>query len=113
MTIPGGERAVVEAAKLRDYLLSDSHPIGRFKAVFFHALGYSQEAWRVLATDLRHHALENDAAPTESSAYGQKYEIRGTLTGPTGRKAALISVWIILKNEDSPRFVTAYPGPRS
>jgi len=36
MRLPGV--AVVDEAKVRDYLLSDSHPIGRFKAAFFLAL---------------------------------------------------------------------------
>jgi hypothetical protein len=39
VSLPEGSRAVIEPAKLRDYLLSSSHPVGRFKAVFFHALG--------------------------------------------------------------------------
>jgi len=37
----GVERGVIDAAKIRDYLLSDSHPVGRFKAAFFVAMGYS------------------------------------------------------------------------
>jgi hypothetical protein len=40
--LPNPDRAVVDDAKVRDYLLSPSHPVGRFKAVFFAALGFSQ-----------------------------------------------------------------------
>ncbi len=47
MRMPGAERAVIDSAKIRDYLLSPSHPVGRFKAVFFASLGYT--AWIVLA----------------------------------------------------------------
>lgn len=68
VTLPGAERAVIEAAKLRDYLLSPSHPIGRFKAAFFVPLGYSQEAWRTLAADLRRHVVDNDAMASEANA---------------------------------------------
>ncbi len=113
MKIPGAERGVIEAAKLRDYLLSASHPVGRFKAAFFVALGDSQEAWQTLAADLRSHAVENEAKASEMNAYGQKYEVHGILRGPTGRVAAIVSVWIVLSGEDLPRFVTAFPGPRS
>jgi Domain of unknown function (DUF6883) len=41
MRLPGIDDAVVDDGKNRDYLLSESHPVGRFKAAFFSALGYS------------------------------------------------------------------------
>jgi hypothetical protein len=40
---------------------------------------------------------------------GTKYAIIGPLTGPNGRVAEIVTVWIILAGEDAPRFVTAYP----
>lgn len=46
----------------------------------------------------------------ETTAYGQKYEIRATLMGPAGIPADVVSVWIVLKDEEVPRFITAYPG---
>lgn len=113
MRLPGLDRAVVSGSKIRDYLLSDSHPVGRFKAAFFAALGYSAGRWEDLAADLQRHALDNQASATEANQYGQKYEVRGTITGPTGRGAILVVVWIVLRGEDFPRFVTAFPGPRS
>ena len=111
--LPGVERAFVDPPKVRDYLLSDSHPVGRFKAVFFFELGYSAAAWEDLAADLSRHAMDNDASATEANPYGQKYEVRGTLNGRTGRAAALVAVWIVLRGEDFPRFVTAFPGART
>jgi hypothetical protein len=41
--LPNADRAVIEDAKVRDYLLSATHPIGRFKSVFFVALGFSAD----------------------------------------------------------------------
>jgi hypothetical protein len=35
MKLPEAQQAVITAAKIRDYLLSTSHPIGRFKEPFF------------------------------------------------------------------------------
>lgn len=64
MKLPCAERAVVSADKIREYLLSDAHPVGRFKAAFFSGLGYSATEWDVLASDLRGHAVENEAAAT-------------------------------------------------
>lgn len=74
--LPGAERAVVDRSKTRDYLLSESHAVGRFKAGFFTALGYSAEDWKVLATDLSHHAVDNDAHATEAKLIWA--EIRGS-----------------------------------
>jgi len=94
---------------LHGYLLSRSHPVGRFKAAFFLGLGYSAEDWSRLEADLRAQHLSRDATSGEPSAYGQKYEIRATLVGPTGQAADVVSIWVVRAGEDFPRFVTAYP----
>jgi len=111
--LPGIDRAVVNADKIREYLLSQAHPVGRFKAAFFAGVGYSAAEWEVLVADLRGHAVENQASATEANEYGQKYEIRGTMGRPAGKTAVVVAVWIVLHGEDFPRFVTAFPGARS
>lgn len=108
--LPGVERAIIDPAKLRDYLLSPSHAIGRFKARFFSGLGYAQDEWQVLESDLRRHAVGGHVAEGEHSAHGRKFEVRGKLEGPLGRDAHVVTIWIILTGEECPRFVTAFPG---
>lgn len=110
MRLPNADRAEIEPAKLHAYLLSRTHPVGWLKAAFFLGLGYSPEDWRRLEADLRSQHHSRDATPRESTRYGQKYEIRAALVGPSGRAAEVVSVWVVLVNEDFPRFVTAYPG---
>ena len=100
MRLPGIEDAVVGEGKIRDYLLSESHPVGRFKEAFFSSLGYSRNRWQALVRDLRRHAAENEAVPTEHNSYGQNYEIRGRIEGPSGNAGALVAVWIILQDEE-------------
>lgn len=100
--------AVIPAEKLRDYLLSSAHPIGRYKSTFFRSLGYAQDQWHVLERDLRAH-LSNDARSIGLTEYGQKFSVSGLLSGPNGRSAAVVTVWIILTGERTPRFVTAFP----
>lgn len=112
MRLPGAERAVIETSKLRDYLLSRSHPIGRFKAAFFAGLGYTDAAWEGLQSDLRNLALSHDAEAGQESHYGRKYEVRGTLEGPSGRSAEVVTVWIVPAGDDVPHFVTAFPGEK-
>jgi hypothetical protein len=52
MKLPAAERAIIAQAKIRDYLLSTAHPVGRFKAPFFVSLGYTSANWRRLEEDL-------------------------------------------------------------
>ena len=110
MQLPNAERAVVEDAKVRDYLLSPDHRVGRSKARFFGALGFEQPAWLILRDALVALALEGEAERGESSVFGQKYVVRGMLRGPAGRSAAVVTAWIVLRGDDVPRFVTAYPA---
>ena len=110
MRLPNADRAVIEPAKLRDYLLSPTHSVGRFKATLFAVLGYTQEEWRRLEADLRSQHLTKEAQLVATSRYGQKYEIRAALIGPAGRSAQVVSSWVVLAGDDVPRFVTAYPG---
>jgi hypothetical protein len=100
--------AVIPAEKLRDYLLSPTHPIGRYKPTFFRTLGYDQSNWQVLGGDLRS-LLSLDAEQLDVTKYGRKYAVTASITGPNGRLAEIVSVWIILAGEEMPRFVTAYP----
>jgi hypothetical protein len=110
MKLPQVERAFIDPAKIRHYLLSTSHPVGRFKAPFFASLGYTSANWRRLADDLRDLAVSGEAELGRDSPYGHKYEICGTLNGPAGRSARVLTVWIILFGGDVPQFVTAFPG---
>lgn len=107
--LPNAPDAVVEPSKVRDYLLSPSHPIGRFKSVVFFALGYTQEDWTQLRDDLLSHAVSGEALPSELGPYGQTYAVSGTLTGPNGRTGRFKTVWLIQNAAAVPRFVTAYP----
>ncbi len=110
MTLPGSEHAVVDAAKVRDYLLSHEHPVGRFKAVFFEGLGYSRAGWPRLQRDLLDLGRTGAVAEGQSSEFGRKYEVRGTILGPSGRGAEVVTVWVVLVGDDVPRLVTAFPG---
>ena len=110
VVLPNASKAEIDPAKVHNYLLSSSHPIGRFKQPFFVALGYSGDRWQQLEADLLDLATTGDAQIGQKTEYGQKYEVRGILEGPSGRSAEVVSVWIILENEDIPRFVTAFPG---
>jgi hypothetical protein len=108
--LPNADRAVIEAVKLREYLLSTAHPIGRFKARVFMALGFEQARWAELAEAFRQQHLTQDAQSAGRTPHGQKFSIRASLRGPNGRSAIVVSVWFLDAPDAAPRFVTAYPG---
>lgn len=110
VSLPNSDNAVIDDLKVRDYLLSPEHPVGRFKAVFFNALGYSRDDCEVLRAHLLELAHSGTAVPQPPGTYGQKFELSGTITGPAGRTATITTVWIIRAAEDFPRFVTAFPA---
>lgn len=106
--VPNPERAVVDGRKIYGYLLSSVHAVGRHKAEFFKALGYDLEQWSKLQTDLQAQARSDVAAVTETE-FGTKYEVRSELTGPNGRSARIVTIWMLSFNGEPARLVTAYP----
>jgi hypothetical protein len=107
--LPNADRAIVDPAKVRDYLLSPEHPVGRAKARFFAALGFTRATWPDLQRARLAHGAAGAAELLPVTPYGQKYVVRGMLQGPAGASAAAVTIWIVLHGEDAPRLVTAYP----
>jgi|GEM_PF-3579760 len=108
--LPNAEHAVIDDAKVRGYLVSSSPPVGRFVSAFFAALGFSDASWELLRDGLLAMARSTDAVPGQVSPFGQKFEVRGNLRGPSGREAEVVTVWLVLNGRDFAHFVTAFPG---
>jgi hypothetical protein len=68
MGLPNADRVVIDARKLRDYALSETHPVGRFKAAFFVALGFSAPDWAELEMQLRQIAWQGTAETSDTTA---------------------------------------------
>lgn len=113
MQLPGFDRAIVPEAKIIDYLLSPNHPTGHGKARWFKKLGFTANAWEVLAEALKRYAATHDLAKVEDSPYGKRYTVEGELDSPEGGKPVIRSIWFIETGQDEPGFVTAYPLRRS
>jgi len=65
------DTAVIQTAKITDYLLSDSHPIGRSKAAFFRGCGFSVDQPDVMIGVLMEHGKAN-VAYSKPTSYGFK-----------------------------------------
>src|SRR5882672_8210649 len=108
--LSNADQAIIDPVKLHGYLLSTSHPIGRFKAAFFARLGFASTNWQALDRALREQHLTQGARLVETTRHGRKFEIRAILKGPNGQSAVVLSAWMIRTGDSVPRFVTAYPG---
>jgi hypothetical protein len=108
MKLPGGEDAIVDIAKLRDYCLDPNHPRGRHRArVFAASLGLLQADAEFLQTALLHAAREAHAMVGEPSEFGERYIIDFELVR-NNRKAMVRSAWIVIRGEAVPRLTSCF-----
>jgi len=112
LKLPCAAEAIIDDRKLKEYILSFEHPIGRFKAAFFASLGFYEDNWDKLDLEIRRLAQSHEAEIAGRTSYGQKYLVRGRIEGERGRSANIVTVWIVRVGEERPRFVTAYPEDR-
>lgn len=101
---------MIDPAKIQEYLLSIEHPLGQFKARFFAGLGFTPDRWGELQTALIQFVEANEVRASSATAFGHKYIVDGSIQGPNGRTATIRTVWVLLRGDVMPRFVTAYPG---
>jgi len=104
---------VVDDAKMRDYLLSPAHPLGRFKARFFNSCGFSHERLAEFELALLTHLREAALVTTRPTEFGVKRVLHGPLRGPEGHVFLVRSVWFETGEGEPLRLVTAYPARSS
>jgi len=112
MILPNCEKAYIPTPKLYDYLLSNSHTVGKGKAKFFREFGFNESNASLLESGLLAIAQNEDIFAETTSPFGTKYTIDGSLLSPFGTRVNIRTVWIIESGEDEPRFVTAHPRPK-
>ena len=103
---------MIAREKLVDYLLSPTHRVGKHKAAWFTAFGFSRDRWDELESALARHVRKNDVVAWRDRPYGVEYIVEAPLRTPDRRDPIVRSVWIIGTGEEVPRFVTAFPGRR-
>jgi len=92
-------------------LLDPEHPVGGPKAIYFRSRGYDLADAGALVATLRRLAEQGVVTDAETTVWGTKYLVVGTLTAPDGKPITLGSVWIV-SGEGAPVLVTAYPMRR-
>ena len=108
--LPNAENAYIPSEKLIDYLLSETHAVGKSKARFFRAHGYDEDNLHRLEQDLFSVSRYNEIDEQVTSTHGTKYVVSGALQTPRGTTVTVTTVWIVEPPDERLRFVTAYPG---
>jgi hypothetical protein len=70
--LPGLDKAIVADRKLIRYLLANTHPIGRHKALWLVGFGFGVDASEALAAALKLHATDHEVARVEDSLFGKR-----------------------------------------
>jgi hypothetical protein len=107
--LPNAEHARVDLEKVTGYLLSDTHPVGKAKAIFFKSLGFSSDRPMELVWALQELGRSGDVVDQEQNRFGTKFVVEGTMNGTLG-SAMVSSVWFQVTSDDAPRLITAYPS---
>ncbi len=113
--LPKADKARIDPRKLGDYALNPDHPKNEGKWRAFDQLGYDVQSGsgRQAATDdvmnqIRAKLPDSEAMPVRGSAFGSRFEVDVTITGPNGKTGTLVTIWQIDKGGDSARLITTY-----
>ena len=110
MKLPNREKTYIPISKLINYLLSETHITGKAKSKFFRMFGFNEANLEMLEQGLLAIAKTQDVVENTTSPHGTKYIIDGSLFTPINRFVNVRTVWIVEKDQDVPRFVTAHPN---
>ena len=109
MRLPNREDAWVHPAKLTAYLLSEAHEEGAGKAKLLRRMGFDESNVDMLEAGLLAIAHTEQVAKIETTRYGTKYVIYGTMATPASEDIEMLTVWMIDTGQENPRLITAYP----
>ncbi len=109
MKLPNAHLAVVERAKITEYLLNPEHLYGASKARFFSQFGFHPADWEIMAQALHEHAQRYEVSGSNETSFGPRFEVDGELNTPDARAPRVRTVWQLDHGEFAPRFITAYP----
>lgn len=109
MKLPYRKKAYISEEKLNEYILSETHTVGKLKAKFFRATGFDETNMSILKKSLLDIAHLQEVSEITTSPYGKKYVIDGKIQSPSGKVIKVRTIWIIETGQKFPRFVTTYP----
>ncbi len=109
MKLPHPKKITIPKEKLVNYILSETHPTGKFKARIFRKLGFDETNINIFKKELQLIVKSQETTEVLVSPYGTKYIIDGQIKTPNGKTIKIRTIWIIEMGQDRPRFITLYP----
>ncbi len=107
--LPGWEEAWIPELKLRDYVLSSTHEVGRHKArVFRSELGIEREHWCFLHDQILDGFPEAQATFREETEFGLMWKVPILVTGRNEAERWVTTGWIVEYRDLRPKLTTAY-----
>jgi hypothetical protein len=108
--LPNADQATIPPEKLRDYLLCPDHAEGAHKArVFSAALGIDRSDWEYLREQILARLVSSEIGEVRmGGAFGVRYGVPMLIEGLNGETHEIITAWIVDREDDPPRFITAY-----
>src|SRR5438132_14065202 len=82
MKLPSADRVQIDDRKIREYLLSRTHAVGRFKARFFAAVGFDETTATAFVAEIRRIAESGEVEETEEIEFGRKYNLPASDSSP-------------------------------
>ncbi len=108
MKLPQGDNAIIEDAKLVEYVLSPLHPVGKHHAYLFAKLMGIHRGNRIFLRNALEQAASNEEVSRRIvNPFGEKFEMVFSMQGPLG-EARVRAIWIIENGNDRPRLVTCF-----
>ena len=106
--VTGAEKAFIDPAKIANYVLNLSHPVGGHKAkVIESVLGLTVKDSAMLTSQLLRGVKQNTATLRQITQHGSQYQVVIPITGPKG-VANMTTEWIVRTGESYPRLTSAY-----
>jgi hypothetical protein len=110
--LPNIDAAIVEDAKLTEYLLNPAHPRGAAKARFLARFGFDAAHPELARAAFLEHARQHDISVSQQTRFGTIFEVDGPLPSPDGRNPDVRTVWMLEDGAMAPRLITVVPRPR-
>jgi len=103
------DRISVDPRKLTEYALNPKAPLGRHKAIVFaRVLGFTQENYTNLLTQIESRALDAQATFHSEDEFGRRYTVDLTVKGTEGRQGVVCTGWLVSPGADEARLITLY-----
>ena len=93
MKLPNANKVIISKSKITEYILSETHQLGKHKAKFFKQFGFELNKHTVFKKMLKKMASETAVKKEVKTAFGVKFELEGKIETPSEARVKVKAVW--------------------